>query len=85
MFQAVFLGGKFYEKENSIEEINEIIGFEEDKKAVQTEIIARLSIIDFLLERAYVNKYITEKELHDYSKRLEEIIKMIKGWMKSSE
>jgi hypothetical protein len=34
LFQAVFLGGKFYEKENSIEEINEIIGFEEDKKAV---------------------------------------------------
>ena len=57
----------------------------EDKKAVQTEIIARLSIIDFLLERAYVNKYITEKELHDYSKCLAEIIKKIKDWMKSSE
>ena len=38
MFQAVFLGGKFYEKENSIEEINEIIGFEEDKKAVLPKI-----------------------------------------------
>lgn len=56
----------------------------EDKKAVQAEIIARLSIIDFLLERAYVKKYITEKELYDYSKRLAEIIKMIEDWMKSS-
>lgn len=57
----------------------------EDKKAVQTQIIARLSIIDFLLERAYIKKYITEKKLYTYSKRLEEIIKMIKGWMKSIE
>ncbi len=58
---------------------------EKDKKAVQTQIIARLSIIDFLLERAYTKKYITEKKLHNYSKRLAEIIKMIEDWMKSSE
>jgi len=49
----------------------------------QYDILARISMIDFYLERAYVYKYISEKQLYNYSKRLEIIIKMVKGWIKS--
>lgn len=55
------------------------------KKRYQIDICARISMIDFYLERAYVLKYISEKQLYNYTKRLEEILKMTKGWMKSSE
>lgn len=57
----------------------------EDKKKYQQDIFSRLSMIDFYLERAYVYKYISEKQLYNYSKKLEEIIKMTKGWMNSNE
>ena len=35
----------------------------EDKKKYQQDIFSRLSMIDFYLERAYVYKYISEKQL----------------------
>ena len=57
----------------------------DEKKKYQIDICARISMIDFYLERAYVLKYISEKQLYNYTKRLEEILKMTKGWMKSSE
>lgn len=57
----------------------------EDKKKYQQDIFSRLSMIDFYLERAYVYEYISEKQLYNYSKKLEEIIKMTKGWMNSNE
>lgn len=55
------------------------------KKKYQIDICARISMIDFYLERAYVLKYISEKQLYNYTRKLEEILKMTKGWMKSSE
>lgn len=57
----------------------------EDKKKYQQDIFSRLSMIDFYLERAYIYKYISEKQLYNYSEKLEEIIKMTKGWMNSNE
>lgn len=57
----------------------------DEKKKYQINIFARISMIDFYLERAYVLKYISEKQLYNYTKKLEEIIKMTKGWMKSCE
>ena len=42
-------------------------------------------MIDFYLERAYILKYISEKQLYNYTRKLEEILKMTKGWMESSE
>lgn len=48
----------------------------------QYDILARISMIDFYLERAYVLKYISERQLYNYTKKLEEIIKMTKGWIK---
>ena len=56
----------------------------EDKKKYQQDIFSRLSMIDFYLERAYIHKYISEKQLYKYSYKLEEIIKMTKGWMNSN-
>ena len=57
----------------------------EDKEVrlkYQYDILARVSMIDFYLERAYVLKYISEKQLYNYIKKLEVIIKMTKGWIK---
>ena len=51
----------------------------------QYDILARLSMIDFYLERAYLLKYISQKQLYNYTKKLEVIIKIIKGWIKSNE
>ena len=56
-----------------------------DKKKYQQDIFSRLSMIDFYLERAYMHKYISEKQLYKYSLKLEEIIKMTKGWINSNE
>ena len=42
-------------------------------------------MIDFYLERAYLYKYISEKQLYNFSRQLETIFKMVKGWMKSEE
>ena len=50
---------------------------------MQEEILARLSMIDFYLERAYLYKYISENKLHIFSSRLEVIIKVVKAWIKS--
>ena len=49
------------------------------------EILAKLSMIDFYLERAYIYKYISEKQLHIFSTKLEIIIKVVKAWVKSNE
>ena len=55
------------------------------KKQYQLDICARISMLDFYLERAYILKYISEKQLYNYTKRLEIILKMTKGWIKSCE
>ena len=57
----------------------------EIKLKYQYDILARLSMIDFYLERAYVLKYISDKQLYNYTKKLEVIIKMTKGWIKCNE
>ena len=84
----------FYNRDRFREDITEILHLvylansidnTEDKKKYQQDIFSRLSMIDFYLERAYVYKYISEKQLYNYSKKLEEIIKMTKGWMNSNE
>ena len=50
----------------------------------QYDILARLSMIDFYLERAYFYKYISEKQLYNNTKKIETIIKMTKGWINSN-
>ena len=41
-------------------------------------------IIDNNELNKYIHKYISEKQLYKYSYKLEEIIKMTKGWMNSN-
>lgn len=50
----------------------------------QIEILSRLAILDFYLERAYLYKYINQKQLFSFTTKLETIIKMTHGWIKSS-
>ena len=52
------------------------------KKGYQFDVLARLSMIDFYLERAHVLKYISEKQLFTFTAKLEELIRIAKGWMK---
>ena len=84
----------FYNRDRFRDDITEILRLvyianltndKEEKKRYQIDICARIGMIDFYLERAYVLKYISEKQLYNYTKRLEEILKMTKRWMKSSE
>ena len=60
--------------------VSDVIG-----KQYQIDICARLSMIDFYLERAYLLKYISQKQLFTYISKLEELIRMTKGWIKVSE
>ncbi len=45
------------------------------------KILTRISMIDYYLEVLFNNKYITEKQLRYYCNRLEEITKMVYGWL----
>lgn len=62
---------------NNIEDTNSRLKY-------QYDVLARLSMIDFYLERAYLLKYISQKQLYNYTQKLEVIIKMTKGWIKSN-
>ena len=59
--------------------------YKDKRLSLQEEILARLSMIDFYLERAYLYKYISEKQLYNFSSKLEVIIKVVKSWIKSNE
>ena len=52
-----------------------------DKKSLQVKILAKISMLDFYLERAYKNKYINEKQCIERSKELAEITKMVYKWV----
>lgn len=79
-----------YFKENTIELLRLVYlaNLTEDKKEkrqYQIDLCVRISMIDFFLERAYYLKYISQKQLYVQVKKLEEMLKMTKGWMKSCE
>ena len=54
-----------------------------DKEQEQKKIIAKYSMLDFYLEYAYKNKYITEKQMMRKAKELNALIKMTYGWIKN--
>lgn len=55
----------------------------EEKKNVQIEILGKINMLDFYLERAYKRKYINEKQCLAKSNELEQITKMVYKWIKS--
>ena len=65
-------------KANNTRDINK-------KLEYQVDILAKISLIDFYLERAFVLKYISEKQVYKYSVKLQEITKMTNGWIKSGK
>ncbi len=54
-----------------------------ERKQLQIRILAKISMLDFYLERAYKKKYINEKQCLAKSSELEVIDKMIYKWIKS--
>lgn len=53
------------------------------KKDIQIEIVAKINMLDFYIERAYKKRYISEKECLKKVNELEEINKMIYSWIKN--
>ena len=52
------------------------------KKKIKYEIIAKLNMLNFYLERYYLLKYISKKEVIINSSKIEELTKMTYGWIK---
>lgn len=55
----------------------------ENKKDIKIEILSKLSMLDFYLERSYKNKIISEKVCKKKCNELEKISKLVYGWIKS--
>ncbi len=56
----------------------------EKKKDFQIEILSKLNMLDFYLERAYKKRYINEKQCMAKSNELEQISRMVYKWIKNS-
>ncbi len=63
-------------KANSINEFDK-------RKEIQIDIVAKLSMLDFYIERAYKKKYISEKQCINKANELETITKMVYKWIKN--
>ena len=55
----------------------------EHKQELLNKMIAKVKIIDFLLNLSYDKKLITEKKYYKLAERLDDISKYSNGWLKS--
>lgn len=55
----------------------------EYKKRLLNKTIAKVKIIDFLLNLSYDKEIITAKKYYKFGNKLDDIIKYITGWIKS--
>ncbi len=55
--------------------------YSKDKYSYQMDILTNISMIDFYLEESYHKKIISERKLLNYTNKLEEITKMVYGWI----
>ena len=53
------------------------------KTKYKYELLAKLNMLSFYIERYYKLKYISKKELLKNAYKQEEIIKMVYGWLKN--
>lgn len=53
------------------------------KKELLFKIIAKLKVIDFLLNLSYDKQLITQKRYYSFGHRLDDITKFASGWLKS--
>lgn len=54
-------------------------------KMYRTSIKANIALLDFMLERLLLKKYISEKNLYKLANELVEINKMVTRWLNNSE
>ena len=54
-----------------------------EKREYISDILSRISMVDFYLERCFKNKYITSRLCEKKSNELLRITKMVYGWIKS--
>ena len=59
--------------------------YSKDRLNIQIEILSKISMLDFYLERSLKNKYISEKQCLKKSNQLLTITKMVHGWIKSDK
>lgn len=52
---------------------------------LQELVIVSLKVVDFYLERMYIYKYISQKQLKERTNKLTEINKITRGWIKANE
>ncbi len=55
----------------------------EYKKQLLYKVVAKVKIIDFLLNLSYDKKLITQKRYFSFSRKIDDIIKYTSGWLKS--
>lgn len=53
-----------------------------NKKELLLEVIAKLKIIDFLLNISYDKKIITQKKYYKFGEKIDDIVKYTTGWIK---
>ena len=63
-------------KENSIENI-------EHKKEIIVEMIAKIKVIDFLINLAYDKKILTQKKYTKFGEKADDIVRYASGWLES--
>lgn len=54
-------------------------------KIYRTSIKANIALLDFMLERLLLKRYISEKNLYNLVTELVEINKMVTGWLNNNE
>ena len=74
----------FYNKSIEILELIYYANNISNKKEYQLKLITKISVLDFYIERLYKKKYISESTTIKYSKKLNEITKMVYGWIKET-
>ena len=74
----------FYNKSIEILELIYYANNVSNKKEYQLKIITKISVLDFYIERLYKKQYISESTTIKYSKKLNEITKMVYGWIKET-
>jgi len=56
----------------------------EDKIDIQKKILSKISMLDFYLEQSYNKECISLKKMQNGSRQLNEIRKMVYGWIKEN-
>ena len=55
----------------------------ETKKQLLQRIMAKIKVIDFLLNLSYDKKIITEKKYYKFGNKMDDIVKYTTGWLQS--